>query len=112
MAEVTVTVNDQEYSMACADGEEDHLREMAALVDREVNDLSGSLGQMGETRLLLMSALVLADRLDELTRGEAESKRKLFLSEETSRKTEASAAGAINAVAERIENLAAGLKSP
>ena len=58
---VNVMVNSRAYTIACDDGEEDHLRELAAHVDDKVRELLGSVGQVGETRLLLMAALLIAD---------------------------------------------------
>lgn len=58
---VNLTVNDRTYAVACDEGEEDHLRELAAHVDSKVKELIGTAGQAGEGRLLLMAALVIAD---------------------------------------------------
>src|SRR6185295_18451819 len=49
------------YTIACDDGEEDHLRELAAAVDAKAREVLSSVGQVGDTRLLLMAALLLAD---------------------------------------------------
>jgi len=58
---VNVTVNDRAYTITCDEGEEDHLRELAAHVDSRVRELTDTVGQAGEQRLLLMAALVIAD---------------------------------------------------
>lgn len=58
---VNVTVNDRAYTIACDEGDEDHLRELAAHVDSKVKELTETVGQAGEQRLLLMAALVIAD---------------------------------------------------
>jgi len=58
---VNVTVNDRPYTIACDEGEEDHLRELAAHVDSKVRELIDTVGQAGEQRLLLMAALLIAD---------------------------------------------------
>jgi cell division protein ZapA len=65
MAQVTVTVNNRAYSVACDDGEEDHLRDLARYVDAQVGDLVRNVGQISESRLLLMGALLIADQLAE-----------------------------------------------
>jgi cell division protein ZapA len=64
---VNVMVNSRAYTIACDDGEEDHLRELATHVDDKVKELLGSVGQVGETRLLLMAALLIADEHHEAT---------------------------------------------
>jgi cell division protein ZapA len=58
---VNVMVNSRAYTIACDDGEEDHLRELATHVDGKVKELLGSVGQVGDQRLLLMAALLIAD---------------------------------------------------
>jgi cell division protein ZapA len=63
MAVVEVTVNGRDYQLACDDGEEEHLANLAAYFDRRVAELTGSIGQVGETRLMLMAGLLVADDL-------------------------------------------------
>jgi len=62
---VNVLVNNHAYTVACDDGEEEHLRELAKYVDRRVRQLVETVGQAGDARLLLMAALVIADELSE-----------------------------------------------
>jgi cell division protein ZapA len=54
-------VNNRAYTIACDDGEEDHLRQLAAAVDAKAREVLSSVGQVGDTRLLLMAALLIAD---------------------------------------------------
>ena len=61
MAQVTLSVNGQTYALACRDGDEENIATLAALVDERARDLASRLGQVGEARLLLMVALLLAD---------------------------------------------------
>jgi cell division protein ZapA len=68
MANVVVTVADRPYTMQCPDGEEDHLRELASLLDTEINRIRQSVGSIGDIRLLVMSGLMVADRLSEAIR--------------------------------------------
>jgi len=65
MADVTVTINGHNYVVACKDGEEKHLHFLADYVAKKVASLVVSFGQIGESRLLLMSALFIADELSE-----------------------------------------------
>jgi cell division protein ZapA len=58
---VNVMVNGRAYTIACDDGEEDHLRQLAATVDAKTREVLTSVGQVGDTRLLLMAALLIAD---------------------------------------------------
>lgn len=65
MAHVIVEVNGRPYTMQCPDGEEEHLRELARLLDSEVLRIKQSVGTVGDIRLLVMSGLMVADRLSE-----------------------------------------------
>lgn len=65
MAQVVVTVNGRPYTMQCDDGQEEHLAELGQLLDDEVTTIKNSVGQVGDIRLLLMSGLVIADRLSD-----------------------------------------------
>lgn len=53
------------YALACADGEEERLEALAGRIDDEARRLSRGAAQISEARLLLMSALMIADKLDE-----------------------------------------------
>jgi cell division protein ZapA len=63
MANVTVTLNGRNYELTCNDGQEGHLKELAGDLDRRVQELVKTVGQAGESRLLLMVSLLLADEL-------------------------------------------------
>ena len=58
---VNVMVNQRAYTIACDEGEEEHLKELAEHVDGKVRELLGSVGQVGDARLLLMAALLVTD---------------------------------------------------
>jgi cell division protein ZapA len=58
---VNVMVNGRAYTVACDDGEQEHLRELAQVVDAKAREVLSSVGQVGDARLLLMAALLLAD---------------------------------------------------
>jgi len=65
MAQVSITVNANTYKVACADGEEQHIQNLAAILDAKVAELVGAIGQAGEARLLAMAGLLMADELSE-----------------------------------------------
>ena len=65
MAEVSITVAGRSYALVCDPGEEARLADVARRVDREAQALMSGGGQLSEARLLLMTALMLADKLDE-----------------------------------------------
>jgi cell division protein ZapA len=79
MGQVTVTVNGRTYRLRCGEGEERRLLELAAYVNERVDGIAMEFGQIGDDRLLLMAALLIADELwdtrEQLWRLEAESAR-------------------------------------
>lgn len=68
MAHVIVQVNGRPYTMQCPEGEEAHLRELADLLDGEVQRVKQSVGNVGDIRMLVMAGLMVADRLSEAIR--------------------------------------------
>ncbi len=68
MAHVIVQVNGRPYTMQCPEGEEEHLRELAQLLDNEVQRVKSSVGNVGDIRMLVMAGLMVADRLSEAIR--------------------------------------------
>jgi|SRR5580698_3524046 cell division protein ZapA len=66
MAQVSLQINGYGYMLGCADGEEEHLRALAADLDRRIDEIKVSTGPSGEARLLLMAALMLSDELHDL----------------------------------------------
>ena len=117
MAQVAVNVNGHNYMVACDDGEEPHLRELARYVDKHLSDLANSLGQVGDARLILMAALLIADELtaalNETTAlkedmGKLKGTRSIVMgkaqeAEDVAAKLLEAAAGRIEAIAERLE---------
>ncbi|MBI3675501.1 MAG: cell division protein ZapA [Proteobacteria bacterium] len=113
---VNVMVNGRAYTIACDDGEEDHLRDLAKHVDEKVRELLGSVGQVGDQRLLLMAAVLITDeyfeaasrlettsqKLGELAGRQDEENVNLVDSEQT-------AAASLEAAANRLEDLSAKL---
>ena len=63
MPEVTVDVAGRSYRLGCGADEEEHLTGLAAMLDTEARGLVRQFGQMPEGRLLMMTALMIADRL-------------------------------------------------
>jgi cell division protein ZapA len=65
MADVTIEVGGHSYTVACRDGEEAHLRHIAAHVDAKAGDVRKAVGGANEVRQLLLASLLLADELEE-----------------------------------------------
>jgi cell division protein ZapA len=65
VAQLTIDINGRAYGVGCEDGQEEHLRALSRLFDAQVRELAESVGQLGETRLLVMGALMMADETAE-----------------------------------------------
>lgn len=118
MAEVTVTIAGRPYRMACDDGQEGHLRALAAIVDEKMSAMRGSFGEVGDMRLAVMSAIVVADELTEARRriqeleGDIEALKNRDRDDDAERlAAENDAARRVEELAERLENLAADMIS-
>ena len=96
MGQVTVPVNGRAYAITCDDGQEPRIRRLAQYVDAKVGEFVASVGQIGEARLLLLAALVIADELsdanDALERDRKRAETVTNGRDETAKKVEAIAA--------------------
>lgn len=110
MAQVSVTINGRAYQIACDDGQEEHLRQLAGYIDRRVAELVAAMGQIGDMRLLVMVSLLIADELSEVTRQLDDSRKTSEDARSTASKADAQAASALESVAARIEDIAARLE--
>lgn len=66
MAQVTITINAREYAVACEDGQEIRIMQLARILDEKAKLLTQGAGQVNENMLLAMVGLLLADELTEL----------------------------------------------
>ena len=112
MATVNATIAGRQFRLACEDGQEEHLLALAKNLDQRIIDLRAKFGEIGDTRLTVMAALMIADEL-------AETQRRIGVVEEdvaalqdaravaTDRAKAASSAvvHAFNSAAERIEGI-------
>jgi cell division protein ZapA len=101
MASIDVEIAARRYSVSCRDGEEPHLREVAAIVDRKAQDAGTALGSLSEVRQLLFASLLLADEVKEHRAG-----RPVPPDDDSGR-----VADALERLADRVEALAQRLES-
>jgi cell division protein ZapA len=99
MAMIDVDIAGRRYDVACRDGEEEHLRSLAAIVDKRAHDAADALGGLTETRQLLFAALLIADDLKETRAGAG-------LPDPTPPPPDPAVAEALEQLAARMENLA------
>ncbi len=65
MGKVSISVNGRAFAVGCEDGEEEAVAALGRQFDTHVSELADQVGQIGDLRLFLMAALVLADKLRE-----------------------------------------------
>ena len=108
MATVTVEVNGRPYAIGCADGQEERVRILAKQFDNQVRQVAQDVGNVGDLRLFLMSALILSDELHEvrLNGGKSTAPAPASAPASTAAATQDGVAEALNAVAARIEKIA------
>jgi cell division protein ZapA len=112
MPQISVTINGRQFRMACENGEEARLTNLAADLDARIATLRARFGEIGDTRLTVMAALAIADELSELKERLVRLEPELATLQEASvisadraQATQAAVVAALNAAAERIESL-------
>jgi cell division protein ZapA len=68
MAQVNATIAGRQFRLACEDGQEEHLQSLAKNLDERIEELRKKFGEIGDTRLTVMAALMVADELSEASR--------------------------------------------
>lgn len=101
MSEVTLRVGGRPYTVSCADGEEDHVRRLAAIVDQKLVAM-GENRTPGDAKNLLFAALILADDVEEARRIGSPPPRPL---------PDAGVVEAIESIAGRVEAIAQTLEN-
>lgn len=110
MAQVAVTINGRNYRIACEDGQEDHLAGLANYLDQKVGELVHEVGQIGDTRLLVMASLLIADELSDTRTELAEALRGGGQPGDAgTAEAESAVAARLEAFAKRIDSIAASL---
>ena len=110
LGQVVVSIAGKSYRLACEDGDEPRLQALAQTLDATVNELRGSFGEVGDTRLAVMAGLVMTDRfsdaqtqIDQLNAQIAELKTRLSIAQTAN-------AGSSDQVRQKVEGLAQRLE--
>ena len=74
MANVSIKFNGKEFLLSCEDGQEEHLEELLIQINQKFNDLKNNLGNLGENKLLLITAVKVMDEYYE-TKKKVEQKK-------------------------------------
>ena len=74
MANVSIKFNGKEFLLSCEDGQEEHLEELLIQINQKFNELKNDLGNLGENKLLLITAVKVMDEYHE-TKKKVEMKK-------------------------------------
>tara|TARA_B000000532_G_scaffold222639_1_gene198358 strand:+ start:325 stop:768 length:444 start_codon:yes stop_codon:yes gene_type:complete len=74
MANVSIKFNGKEFLLSCEDGQEEHLENLLIQINKKFNNLKNELGNLGENKLLLITAVKVIDEYYE-TRKKVEQKK-------------------------------------
>ena len=77
MANVSIKFNNKEFLLSCEDGQEEHLEELLIHINQKFNDLKNNLGNLGENKLLLITAVKIMDEYYETKKRVDQKKNEL-----------------------------------
>ncbi len=77
MANVSIKFNNKEFLLACEDGQEEHLEELLIQINKKFNSLKNDLGNLGENKLLLITAVKIMDEYYETKKKVDQKKEEL-----------------------------------
>ncbi len=78
MANVSIKFNGKEFLLSCEDGQEEHLEELLIQINKKFNDLKNDLGNLGENKLLLITAVKVMDEYYETKKKVDQKKDELI----------------------------------
>lgn len=112
MGTVNATIAGRQFRLACEDGQEEHLQALAADIDARILDLRTRFGEIGDTRLTVMAALMVADENNEITRKMRRLEEEVvalqdarMVSSDRAKAASDAVVGAFNSAAERLEGI-------
>ena len=77
MANVSIKFNGKEFLLSCEDGQEEHLEELLIQINQKFNNLKNDLGNLGENKLLLITAVKVMDEYYETKKKVDQKKNEL-----------------------------------
>lgn len=106
MGRVTLEVNGKAYVFGCEDGGEAHLQALVAQIDEKIRQVAPEAGPAGETRLMLMAALMITDDLDAERKKAAALEADIEALKKAMEEMEARVLTALDLAADRMEIMA------
>lgn len=110
MPQITVMINGKTFRMACDEGEEERLQQLASRFDGWITELKGAFGEIGDQRLTVMAGIMATDQLVELERRVGELQQDLEKTRDAQSSAVASHLRQECEIAERIDQAAAQIE--
>lgn len=111
MAEVNITIANKQYSIACDEGQEQRVVDLAAYVDSRVKEIAAMGAGSNDSHLLVLNSIMMADELMDAQSGSANNNQAELNSLSITQEDEAAITNAIDQMAERINAIAGNLKA-
>ena len=112
MGTVNATIAGRQFRLACEAGQEEHLQALAHDIDQRIIDLRARFGEIGDTRLTVMAALMVADEMNEMTRRMRRLEDEVTalkdargVASDRAKAASDAVVGAFNSAAERLEGI-------
>ena len=112
MPTVNATIAGRQFRLACEDGQEEHLQMLARDMDARIEGLRKQFGEIGDTRLTVMAALMVADELSEAAHKVRRMEEELnglrdarVVAADRAKAASDAVVGAFNSAAERLEGI-------
>ncbi|MCB1531312.1 MAG: cell division protein ZapA [Alphaproteobacteria bacterium] len=110
MAQLTLTINGRNYGIACEDGQEQRVMDLAHYVDSKIKDIARAGAGTNESHLLVLTALMLSDEIFDL-RDQVDEQGGQTDKSEAQKHDELIIAQAIDHLADRIDTIAERIKA-
>lgn len=112
MGTVSATIAGRQFRLACEDGQEEHLQALAHDIDQRIIDLRARFGEIGDTRLTVMAALMVSDEMNEMARKMRRLEEEVvalkdarMVASDRAKAASDAVVGAFNSAAERLEGI-------
>ncbi len=111
MAEISITINGRNYGIACDDGQERRVQELARYVDFRLKEIARAGAASNESHLLVLTAIILADEIADMKSGGIPAvKQQAAVGIRMSDEEEEAIVSAIDLLAARIDQIAGNLQ--
>jgi len=111
MAEVNITIAGKQYSIACDDGQEQRVVDLAAFVDGRVKEIAAAGAGNNDSHLLVLNSIMMADELFDARDNAANSNGAQLEGLQITKEDETAITNAIDQMAERINKIAGNLQA-